>query len=152
MKYLRKLNIQLIKGEYRNPVKGQVRDPHQVYEVFEAIKDKNQETLIGVFLNSDLEVHAYDTLSIGGESTTLVLPEEIFERAIITKSRTFILIHNHPSGKAIPSAQDREVMEILKNQSKVMNRTFLDCIIVGDGKYWSMFEEEDGGEYGLGRA
>lgn len=150
MKYLRKLNIQLIKGEYKNLVKGQVREPRQVYEVFQAIKDKNQETLIGVFLNTDLEVHSYDTLSIGGESTTLLLPEEIFERAIITKSRTFILIHNHPSGNPTPSAQDREVINILKSQSKVMNRTFLDCIIVGDGKYWSMFEEDDGGEYALG--
>jgi hypothetical protein len=32
MKYLRKLDIQL--------VKGQVRAPEQVYEVFKAIKDK----------------------------------------------------------------------------------------------------------------
>jgi hypothetical protein len=44
-----------------------------VYEVFKAIKDKAQETLIGVYLNADLEVNTCDTLSIGTQSTTLVL-------------------------------------------------------------------------------
>jgi DNA repair protein RadC len=150
MKYLKKLNIKLVRGEYRNPVKGQVREPKQVYKVFQAIKDKNQETLIGVYLANDLEVRGYDTLSVGGESSTLVVPEEIFERSILLKSRTFILIHNHPSGDPKPSEADQEVMRILLNQSKVMNRTFLDFIIVGDKKYWSMFEEADGGDYALG--
>jgi DNA repair protein RadC len=150
MKYLKKLNIKLVRGEYRNPVKGQVREPKQVYKVFQAIKDKNQETLIGVYLANDLEVRGYDTLSVGGESSALVVPEEIFERSILLKSRTFILIHNHPSGDPQPSPADQEVMRILLNQSKVMNRTFLGLIIVGDKKYWSMFEEADGGEYGLG--
>lgn len=150
MKYLRRLKIQLVPGEYKNPVKGQVREPKQVYKVFQAIKDKNQETLIGVYLTNELEVRGYDTLSVGGESSALVVPEEIFERSILLKARTFILIHNHPSGDPTPSYADQEVMGVLREQSKVMNRIFLDFIIVGDKKYWSMFEEADGGEYALG--
>jgi hypothetical protein len=51
MRYLRKLKIELVKGEYKNPIKGQVREPKQVYEVFKAIKDKAQETVIGVYLS-----------------------------------------------------------------------------------------------------
>jgi len=31
-----------------------------------------------------------------------------------------------------------------------MEMSFLDFIIVADDKYWSMFEEADGGEYTLG--
>jgi DNA repair protein RadC len=152
MKYLRKLKIQLIKGEYKNPVKGQVRGPKQVYDVFKAIKDKNQEILIGVYLSNDLEVNAYDTLSIGGQSATLVLSDEVFDRAIITRSRYIILIHNHPSGNPAPSRQDREVMKVLSNDARVLRRVLLDFIIVGDRKYWSMFEEYEGGEYTLGGA
>ena len=150
MKYLRKLNIELVKGEYRNPVKGQVREPRQIYEVFRAIKDKSQETLIGVYLNADLEVNSYDTLSIGTQSATLVDAPEIFGRAFVLRSKYFILIHNHPSGTAVPSPDDEDVIKQLIEKSKVMEIHFLDFIIVGEDIYWSMFEKEDGGEYLLG--
>jgi len=43
-------------------------------------------------------------------------------------------------------------MRILQEQSAIMGRVFLDFVIVGDGLYWSMFEELDGGEYTLGAA
>jgi DNA repair protein RadC len=150
MKYLKKLDIKLIKGEYKNPVKGQVREPEQVYDIFQSIKDKAQETLIGVYLDKDLEVRAYDVLSTGGEEETLILPHEIFRHAIVLSSRIFILIHNHPKGDPTPSADDKKVIAELKIGAKSVKLNFLDFIIVGDNKYWSMFEEADGGEYALG--
>lgn len=150
MKYLKKLKLEFVKGEFKNPIKGQVRDPEQIYGVFKDVKDWTKETLIGVFLNEKLELNSYEILTIGGESVSLVLPDEIFRSAILSNSKNFILIHNHPSGKAEPSEADKEVMEVLKQQSKVMKRSFLDFIIVGDEKYWSMFEDMEGGEYILG--
>jgi len=147
MKYLRKLNIELVKGEYKNPVKGQVREPRQIYDVFKAIKDKAQETLIGVYLNADLGVNSYDTLSIGTQSASLVDAPEIFGRAFVLRSKYIILIHNHPSGMATPSPDDEEVIRQIIEKSKVMEIHFLDFIIVGENTYWSLFEKEDGGEY-----
>jgi DNA repair protein RadC len=150
MKYLKKLKIEFVKGEFKNPIKCQVREPGQIYQVFKDVKDWTKETLIGVFLNDKLELNSYEIITIGGESVTLILPDEIFRSAILTNSRNFILIHNHPSGKAEPSEDDKEVIKVLMQQAKVMKRSFLDFIIVGDDKYWSMFEEMEGGEYGLG--
>lgn len=137
-------------GANKNPIKGQVRDPRQIYQVFKAIKDRNQETLIGVYLNNDLEVNAYDTLSIGSVTETGVTSDEVFDRAIITRSKYIILIHNHPSGKTAPSPADISAMRAISDDAKVLRRVLLDFIIVGDGKYWSMFEKLDGGEYALG--
>lgn len=150
MKYLRKLNINLVKGEYKNPVKGQVRAPGEVYEVFKAIKDKAQETLIGVYLSNELEVNAYDTLSVGSSTETGISSDEVFNRAVITRSRYIILIHNHPSGKAAPSPEDKQAIVSLQEGAKWLKKVLLDFIIVGDDCYWSMFEEDDGGEYTLG--
>lgn len=150
MKYLRKLNIELVKGEYKNPVKGQVRDPEQVYKVFSAIKDKAQETLIGVYLTADLEVNTYDTLSVGTQSATSIHAPEIFGRAFVLRSKYIILIHNHPSGDSSPSPNDKKAMQMLIQQSRIMEVSFLDFIIVGEDKYWSMFETADGGDYSLG--
>lgn len=75
--------------------------------------------------------------------------DEIFESAILTRSKNFILIHNHPSGKAEPSEDDKELMNTLIKQAPVMRKHFLDFIIVGDDTYWSMCKVLDGGEYSL---
>jgi DNA repair protein RadC len=150
MKYLKKLKIELVKGEYKNPIKGQVTQPSQVYDVFNAIKDKAQEVLIGVYLNQNLEVLSYDTLSIGTKSATLVDAPEIFGRGFVMRAKYIILIHNHPSGEAKPSPDDEEVIKQLKAKAQVVEIGLLDFIIVGDEKYWSMFEEMDGGDYSLG--
>lgn len=150
MKYLKKLDIKLVKGEYKNPVKGQVRDPEQVYDVFKSIKDKAQETLIAVYLGADLEAITYDIHSLGGDSVTLLVPSDLFGRGYALKSKSFILIHNHPTGNPNPSPADQEVMHELTKQSKIMKMSFLDFIIVGDDSYWSMFEKEDGAEYMIG--
>ena len=33
-KYLKKLDVKLVRGEYKNIIKGQVREPEQIYTVF----------------------------------------------------------------------------------------------------------------------
>ena len=151
MQYLKKLQLAFVKGEFKNPVKGQARQPGQVYSALKDIKEWTKETLIGVYLNEQLEINSYTILSVGGASITLVLPEEIFQNAILTRAPYFILIHNHPSGQTAPSASNRAVIAVLKEQSKIMNRIFLDFIIVGAARFWSMFEEDDGGEYILSK-
>lgn len=154
MNYLKKLKIRLVKGEYKNPVKGQVRMPEQVYDVFKDIKDRAKETLIGVYLDDDLEVRSYDVLSLGNENSTLFDDIEILEHAILLKSKYFIIIHNHPSGNPTPSYEDEILIKNLIKKSKVMRRVLVDFIIVGDmdindhkKNYWSIFEYQEGGEY-----
>jgi DNA repair protein RadC len=150
MEYIRRLKIQLVKGKYKNPIKGQVSGPGQIYKVFKAIKDFAQETLLGVYLTKDLEVILYDVLSVGGEGTTSLSTMDVFGRAFISRARYIVLIHNHPKGDPRPSPEDRDSMRDLMSQAETLKVGFLDFIIVGDGRYWSMFEEAEGGAYELG--
>jgi DNA repair protein RadC len=76
--------------------------------------------------------------------------DEIFSRAVITRSPYIILIHNHPSGDPKPSPEDKITMHALIEAAKPLKKSILDFIIVGEKKYWSMFEELEGGEYTLG--
>lgn len=156
MKYLKKLDIKLIKGEYKNPIKGQINTPEQIYDVFKSLKDKAQETLIAVYLNNDLEVLTYNILSTGSESETTIDFDDIYGYGFVMKAQYFILIHNHPKGDPAPSEDDKKIIEKFKDYSKIKLKP-LDFIIVGDmdmndnkRSYWSMFEEMDGGEYSLG--
>lgn len=156
MKYLKKLDIKLIKGEYKNPIKGQVRMPEQVYEVFSSIKDRAQETLICLYLNNDLEALAYNILSTGSQSETTFDFNDLYGYGFVLKAKYFILAHNHPSGDPLPSKADKEIIRKFADYGKIDLKP-LDFIIIGDKDinknkkdYWSMFEEMDGGEYGLG--
>jgi len=71
-KYLKKLDIKLVKGEYQNPIKGKLRSPEQIYKVFKSLKDKAHETLIGVYLDKNLEIRVYDILSTGDEKVSII--------------------------------------------------------------------------------
>lgn len=147
MQYLKKLKVKLVRGEYKNPIKGQVRSPEQIYTIFKSIKDDAQETLIGVYLDNTCEVIAYNVLSVGTLSATIVEPREIFGYGFVLMARYFILIHNHPRGGPTPSSEDRKAMKWLIKCSKIMKMSMLDFMIVGDlgsrkkKNYWSMFEE-----------
>lgn len=159
MKYLKKLDIKLVKGEYQNKIKGQVRSPEQIYDVFESIKDKAQETLIVLYLDKNLEVKVYSILSTGSKNETTIDFDDVYGYGFLMKAKYFILIHNHPSGEAKPSDDDKEIIKTLQDYLEIKRVKLkpLDFIIVGDmeidkknKKYWSMFEEMDGGEYSLG--
>lgn len=159
MKYLKKLDIRLVKGEYKNPIKGKLRVPEQIYQVFKSFKDKAQETLIGVYLDKDMEIRVYDVLSTGASGETIISPEEIFGHVFGIRAKSFILVHNHPKGNPNPTESDRKVITEIKKQSEIMRLEFLDFIIVGDEDmnddkraYWSIHEESGGGEYSLGPA
>ena len=49
-----------------------------------------------------------------------------------------MLAHNHPSGVALPSENDRAVTLWVRDALKAMDIQLLDHIIVADGDYVSM--------------
>lgn len=153
MRYIKKLEIKLIKGEYLK-IKDRLRFPRETYKIFKNLKDKSQEHLIGIYLNNDLDITSYDILTIGSDDQALVPMKEIFSHALIMRADYIILIHNHPSGNIKPSYEDREVISLVKEFSQILQIYFLDFIIIGDKgrrkSYWSYFEEIDGGEYTTG--
>ena len=157
-KYLKQLKIELVRSEYKNIVKGQLRGPEQLYNIFKNLKDKAQESLLVVYLNNDLEMLVYNVLSTGSRSETVADFNDIYGYGFMLKAKYFILIHNHPGGNPAPTDDDKNVIRKFRAYSEIDLKP-LDFIIAGDmemndaGKaYWSMFEEMDGGEYSLGNA
>ena len=150
-KKLKKIELTLVEGEFNSRVTAPVHRPAQLHAIFKDIKNDAIETCIAVFLNDDLNPLAYTVISVGGQDGTDILPEEIFGRLYTLRGTYFVLIHNHPKGDPRPSDEDKKIMSILAQQAIIMNRTFLDFIIVGaEQSYWSMYEEHGGGDYTLG--
>ncbi|NBK08603.1 DNA repair protein [Enterococcus asini] len=69
-------------------------------------------------------------------------PREIFREAVRTSAARVVLGHNHPSGNPLPSQNDLEFTERVRECGAMMGIELLDHIIVGETKYFSLREEK----------
>ncbi|WP_026475939.1 RadC family protein [Alkaliphilus transvaalensis] len=95
-----------------------------------------------ILLNTKNEVIAVENISIGSLNASIVHPREVFVRAIKRSSSSIILAHNHPSGDPRPSNEDIKITQRLQEAGKLIGITVLDHIIVGDGNYYSLKEND----------
>lgn len=56
--------------------------------------------------------------------------ESLFGLAFVVHATRFVLVHNHPNTKALPSPKDLETIKIIKEMSKVTRKKMLDFIII----------------------
>ena len=148
---MKKLNVKLTEGEFKNELEEPLRNPDQLYTIFRDIKDEAHETLLVVYIHDDLQ-SVYDVHSLGAQSASLVDMKKLYGHAYVFRAAYMVLIHNHPSGDCNPSAQDEALIETIRAHEKVAEVKLLDFIIVAGDTYWSHFNEHNGGEYTLGTA
>ena len=81
-------------------------------------------------------------LSKGTVNVALASPREIYIRALSAGAAQIILIHNHPSGNALPSGQDIRLTKKVKEAGELLDIRLADHIIIGgkSGAYISFHE------------
>lgn len=100
-----------------------------------------KEQFLAVLLNSKNKVIGTEVISEGSLSNSIVHPREVFQPAILQHAAAIIVAHNHPSGDAFPSEEDREITRMLVEAGKTLKIPVLDHLIIGDGTYYSFQEE-----------
>jgi DNA repair protein RadC len=80
-------------------------------------------------------------LSVGLLDNSLAHPREIFREAVVGSAASVVVFHNHPSGDPTPSVNDREITRRLADAGEVMGIQLMDHIILGEGGYFSFWEE-----------
>ena len=73
-------------------------------------------------------------------NSSLVHPREVFRAAIAEAAASVIVVHNHPSGQAAPSADDRAVTAQLVEAGRILDVPVYDHVIVGGDGYFSFAE------------
>lgn len=82
--------------------------------------------------------------SMGSLNESLVHPRELFKASILSNAANMLIIHNHPSGKLIPSMQDTMMTDRMAKMCKLMGIPLVDHIIVGgDSTEYFSFMEKD---------
>ncbi len=81
---------------------------------------------------------AVDLVSVGTVSHTFIAPREMLRDALLRGASAFFLAHNHPSGDAEPSPDDRQVTRRILQAATTMGIDLLDHLVVGDPAWVSL--------------
>jgi DNA repair protein RadC len=119
-----------------------IRGPSDVYSrVGPLLRDLRQEEFHALLLNTQHRVIRDVLVTRGILDAALIHPREVFRAAIVESAAGVILVHNHPSGDPTPSPEDRAVTRQLVSAGDAVGIPVLDHVIVGEGSFVSMAEE-----------
>jgi len=93
-----------------------------------------------LFMNTQHELLADETLFTGTIDGAAVYPREILKAALKHNAAAVILAHNHPSGHAEPSQADRRITKMIVEALALIDVKVLDHIIVGKNETVSFSE------------
>jgi DNA repair protein RadC len=95
------------------------------------MRDFVQEHLIGVFLDSRGHVLREREIYIGTIDRAVVSTRDVLRFALDANATGVVLYHNHPSGDATPSAEDREFTDRMSEVLALANMRLVDHLIIG---------------------
>lgn len=99
-----------------------------------------QERVYAILLDGE-SVLGIEEISRGSGMCVEAQPERVFRPAIQRRCKSIILVHNHPSGFAYPSNEDRAVMWKLMSDGSDLGIDVADSVIVAADGYYSFKEE-----------
>ena len=118
-----------------------IKNSQEAYESFLAlIDDPTKEHFMVAYLNQGNIVIKMERISTGGITQTMADPKVILKTALLKEATAIMLCHNHPSGVAQASAEDRAMTKKIVAAAKIFDIRVLDHIIIGENSYFSFAE------------
>ena len=117
--------------------------PRSVAEYYmEEMRHQEKEKILLLLLDNKLQFIEEYMISLGTVNSSLLSTRDVFIRALKVRASHIMLLHNHPSGDPKPSRQDILITRKIKEAGELMDIPLVDHIILGDGIYTSLKEEE----------
>ena len=118
-----------------------IRSPEDVVRLFSSLLYRTQEEFHAVLLDTKHRLLASCHIATGTLDAALVSPKEVFSRALKRMAAAVVLVHNHPSGDAAASQEDKLLTARMAAAGKILEVCVLDHIILGHQGYASAKEE-----------
>lgn len=93
------------------------------------------------FMNHNYKVIKDVKIGQGGITETSVDVRLIMREAVLSNATIIACVHNHPSGRLVPSKFDDLLTQDIKKACELMRIHLCDHVIVTDGAYYSYVEE-----------
>jgi DNA repair protein RadC len=98
----------------------------------------DREEFVALLLNARHRVTHAHRVSRGTLVSASVHPREVFKAAVLANAAAMVVGHNHPSGDPRESAEDRAMVQRLRDAGTLLGIEVLDSIIVTpQGVYFS---------------
>ncbi|MDD9912061.1 MAG: DNA repair protein RadC [Alphaproteobacteria bacterium] len=95
-----------------------------------------------LFLDAKNQVIEDACLATGTINASAVYPREVIKAALERGATGLFIAHNHPSGQPTPSAADIELTGTLIAATEPIGLKIYDHIIIGDGRHYSFFDND----------
>lgn len=120
----------------------ELRAARQIYERFrDRLLHLRKERFYALLLDGKNRLIREEMVSEGTLTASLVHPREVFGPAIREGAASLVVLHNHPSGDARPSAEDMEVTRRLRKAGEIVGIPILDHLVMGRTTYYSFAEQ-----------
>ena len=97
--------------------------------------DADQEHFIVLALDTKLQVTGFKVISSGSMAGVVVDRRVLFRAALLLGATSVIVAHNHPSGVATPSPEDRALTQQLVTAGRMLDLQVHDHVILGRDVY-----------------
>lgn len=114
-----------------------IRESNDIVRIFRPqLEGLPHEECWAVYLTSSNRIIEQQRISQGGLQATIVDARLVVKRALELLAAQMILIHNHPSGAAEPSEEDRIMTEKIVQAAALFDIRVLDHLIISrEGDY-----------------
>ena len=120
-----------------------ISDPRTVYHLMiPHMKGLDHEECWVLFLNRANILIGKEMMSKGGLEATVMDCKMIARRALEKKASSVILVHNHPSGSAMPGSADIHQTAVLKKALATCDISLTDHVVISDKGYYSFADEQ----------
>lgn len=121
----------------------QMDSPKKVFRVMMPVmRGLDHEECWVLFLNRANRLIGKEMMTSGGQDSTVIDIKAIIRRALERKASSVILVHNHPSGNALPSIEDMRQTKELGQALKTCALQLIDHVILSDTGYYSFSDEQ----------
>lgn len=137
--------IELAKRMHSNTVldKIEINEPQDVANyLMEKLRYLKQEHFVALLLNTKNQIIHEQSIFIGSLNMSIVHPRDLLREAVKHSAASIVIAHNHPSGDPTPSLEDIKTTKRLLYCCDLMGIDLLDHIIIGDGEFISLFEDD----------
>lgn len=120
-----------------------ITSPKDVADLLmDELRYEKRELIKVIILNTKNNILKIVDLGTGGTNSAILQPKDALADVIKMNAPKMILVHNHPSGEPTPSKQDIVITKRIKCASELLGIQLLDHIVIGDGRYESIFSKK----------
>jgi DNA repair protein RadC len=94
--------------------------------------EPEKECLVVLVLDRKNQVKAWNLVSLGTATGSLVHPREVFRPVLVAAGTACLVMHNHPLGDPAPSSADLQVTHRMREASQALDVELLDHVVIGD--------------------